>query len=212
MTAAAGDLNLIDEAVVARVLSQALKTGGEFAEVFAEDRRGSTLGLDDGRIEDISSGRERGAGIRVVAGNTTGFAHTADLSERGLLKAAEAASAAARSGGGGTREVALSRRQPASPSPVEVLPAGVGKDRKVELLLQGRRRRPGRRRLGTPGQGLLPRQPPTSPGGQFRGRAGLRRPGAGTVPGNGRCQWRHRDADRGGERRGDHGLRAVRPP
>jgi TldD protein len=134
MTAAAGDPNLIDEAVVARVLSQALKTGGEFAEVFAEDRRGLTLGLDDGRIEDISSGRERGAGIRVVAGNTTGFAHTADLSERGLLKAAESASAAARSGGGGTREVALSRRQPATPSPVEVLPAGVGKDRKVELL------------------------------------------------------------------------------
>jgi TldD protein len=134
MTAAAADPNLIDEAVVARVLDQALKTGGEFAEVFAEDRRGLTLGLDDGRIEDISSGRERGAGIRVVAGNTTGFAHTADLSERGLLKAAESASAAARSGGGGTREVALSRRQPATPSPVEVLPAGVGKDRKVELL------------------------------------------------------------------------------
>ena len=134
MTAAAADPNLIDEAVVARVLDQAHKTGGEFAEVFAEDRRGLTLGLDDGRIEDISSGRERGAGIRVVAGNTTGFAHTADLSERGLLKAAESASAAARSGGGGTREVALSRRQPATPSPVEVLPAGVGKDRKVELL------------------------------------------------------------------------------
>jgi TldD protein len=134
MTAAAADPNLIDEAVVARVLDQALKTGGEFAEVFAEDRRGLTLGLDDGRIEDISSGRERGAGIRVVAGNTTGFAHTADLSERGLLKAAESASAAARSGGGGTGEVALSRRQPATPSPVEVLPAGVGKDRKVELL------------------------------------------------------------------------------
>ena len=121
---------MIDEGVVTRVLSEALKTGGEFAEVFVEDRRGSTLGLDDGRVEDISSGRERGAGIRVVAGNTTGFAHTADLSERGLLKAAEAASGAARSGGGGAREVALSRRRPESPSPVDVLPAGVGKDGK----------------------------------------------------------------------------------
>ncbi len=136
MSPVVGDLDLIDEGVVARVLSEALKTGGEFAEVFVEDRRGSTLGLDDGRVEDISSGRERGAGIRVVAGNTTGFAHTADLSERGLLKAAEAASGAARSGGGGTREVALSRRRPESPSPVDVLPPGVGKDRKVELLLR----------------------------------------------------------------------------
>jgi TldD protein len=134
MTATEGAQSLIDEAVVAGVLRQALATGGEFAEVFAEDRRGSMVALDDGRIEDISSGRERGAGIRVVVGNTTGFAHTTDLSERGLFKAAEAASGAARSGGGGTREVALSRSEPRSVSPVEVLPADVGKGRKVDLL------------------------------------------------------------------------------
>ena len=39
-------------------------------------------------IEELSSGRSRGAGIRVVVGETTGFAHTADLSEAGLLAAA----------------------------------------------------------------------------------------------------------------------------
>jgi TldD protein len=117
-----------------RVLAKALATGGEFAEVFAEDRRGSVMALDDGRVEDISSGHERGAGIRVVAGNTTGFAHTADLSERGLLSAAQAASAAARSGGAGVRPVALSSSARPSPSPVEVFPAGVAKSDKVELL------------------------------------------------------------------------------
>ena len=41
----------------------------------------SAVFLDDGRVEELSSGRERGAGIRVVVGETTGFAHTADLSE-----------------------------------------------------------------------------------------------------------------------------------
>jgi TldD protein len=41
----------------------------------------------------------------VVVGETTGFAHTADLSEAGLIKAAEAASAVAQ-GGGGTTSVA----------------------------------------------------------------------------------------------------------
>ena len=132
MTHTAG--TLIDEAVVARTLGRALATGGEFAEVFAEDRRGSLMTFDDGRVEDLSSGRERGAGIRVVVGNTTGFAHTADLTEEGLLAAAEAASGAARGGGGGVREIALSRAATASPSPVEVFPAGVEKERKVELL------------------------------------------------------------------------------
>jgi TldD protein len=125
---------LVDEGVIARVLQEALATGGEFAEVFAEDRRGSLVALDDGRVEDISSGHDRGAGIRVVVGNTTGFAHTADVSERGLLAAAAAASAAARSGGVTTRRVALSRSAPASPSPVEVFPAQVAKADKVELL------------------------------------------------------------------------------
>jgi len=124
---------LVDEAVVGRVLRKALGTGAEFAEIFAEDRRGAVVAFDDGRVEDMSSGRERGAGIRVVAGNTTGFAHTADLSERGLLAAAEAASGATRNGGGGARQVALDRR-PGRSERVEVLPSSVAKATKVDLL------------------------------------------------------------------------------
>ena len=98
---------MIDTPVLERVLGAALRHGGEFAEVFAEDRSSSSAVLDDGRVEELSSGRDRGAGIRVVSGDTTGFAHTADLSESGLLKAAEAASAVARSGGGGATTVAV---------------------------------------------------------------------------------------------------------
>jgi TldD protein len=98
---------VIDTPVLERVLAEALRHGGEFAEVFAEDRSTSSALLDDGRVEELSSGRERGAGIRVISGDTTGFAHTADLTEAGLLRAAEAASAVARSGGGGTGTVAV---------------------------------------------------------------------------------------------------------
>jgi len=97
---------VIDPPVLERVLSEALRSGGDFAEVFAEDRSSASALLDDGRIEELSSGRERGAGIRVVVGETTGFAHTADLSENGLLRAAEAASAVARSAPAGTTAVA----------------------------------------------------------------------------------------------------------
>jgi TldD protein len=96
---------VIESPVLERVLSEALRHGGEFAEVFAEDRSTASALLDDGRVEELSSGRERGAGIRVVAGETTGFAHTADLSESGLVRAAQAASAVARSGARGTKTV-----------------------------------------------------------------------------------------------------------
>ena len=101
------ETGLLDAGLLADTLSVAMATGGEFAEVFVEDRRSTSAVLDDGRIEELSSGRDRGAGIRVVVGETTGFAHTADLSQAGLRNAAEAASAAARSGGGGVREVTL---------------------------------------------------------------------------------------------------------
>jgi TldD protein len=97
---------VIDTPVLERVLGEALRHGGDFAEVFAEDRVTSSAMLDDGRVEELSSGRDRGAGIRVVVGETTGFAHTADLSEAGLIRAAEAASAVAQ-GNGGTTSVAV---------------------------------------------------------------------------------------------------------
>jgi TldD protein len=97
---------VIETPVLERVLAAALRNGGDFAEVFAEDKSNSSAMLDDGRVEELASGRDRGAGIRVVSGETTGFAHTADLTVEGLLRAAKAASAVARSGGGGTRAVA----------------------------------------------------------------------------------------------------------
>jgi len=124
---------VIDEAVIQRTLGTALRTGGDFAEVFVEDKRSSSAMYDDGRVEELSSGHDRGAGIRVVVGETTGFAHTADLTEDGLRSAAEAAAAAARSGGGGVRTVELTRQE-TTPQPVGVLPETVGKGTKVELL------------------------------------------------------------------------------
>jgi len=125
---------VIEADVLERTLAAALRGGGDFAEVFAEDRRATTARLDDGRVEELVSGRERGAGIRVVRGETTGYAHTADLSERGLLAAADAAAAAARGGDGQTRVVALERRPTQPPHDVLVMPETVDKARKVEVL------------------------------------------------------------------------------
>ena len=111
-----------------------MRSGGDWAEVFVEDRRISSGRLDDGKIEALTSGRDRGAGIRVVAGDTTGFAHTANLTEEGLRAAAEAAGAVARSGGGGVREVEVTRRDAPNINTIAVLPETIEKAAKVELL------------------------------------------------------------------------------
>jgi TldD protein len=125
---------MIDVDDLQRTLDHALRNGGDFAEVFVEDRRSSNGRFDDGRVEELVSGRDRGAGLRVVRGDTTGFAHTADLSSAGLLRAAEAAAGAARGGGGGTRTVALESRPAPAPDPQMIEPESVAKREKVELL------------------------------------------------------------------------------
>ena len=125
---------LIDESTIERVLAAGLEGGAEFAEVFAEDRRSTSALLDDGRVEELTSGRDRGAGIRVVVGETTGFAHTADLSEEGLLVAARTAAAGARGAGRGARVVDLGRVDVHNPSVVSIQPEDIDKGTKVALL------------------------------------------------------------------------------
>jgi TldD protein len=123
---------LLEPELVADTLDVALATGGDFAEVFVEDRRSQAAVFDDGRVEELQSSRSRGAGIRVVAGETTGFAHTADLSPAGLAAAAAAAAAVARAGAPG-RTVEFSRRTEHSAA-AAVLHETVDTGRKVELL------------------------------------------------------------------------------
>jgi TldD protein len=124
---------LIERETAERVLARALARGGEFAEVFCEESSSHSARLDQRRVEELGSAHERGAGIRVVVGATTGFAHTADLSEASLLAAAEAASVVARSGT--SRTVSLGEPSLHRGSHV-VDPLGVDPGRKVRLLEQ----------------------------------------------------------------------------
>jgi TldD protein len=126
--------SVIEQDIVEQVLSVGLSTGGDFAEIFVEDKRSSSAYLDDGKIEELTSGRDRGAGIRVVSGDTTGFAHTADLTVEGLRAAAQAAAAAAKGANDGTSVIDMDRHDPSRPNEVAIQPADVAKGRKVELL------------------------------------------------------------------------------
>lgn len=135
------DTPLVDPSVAERVIRDAAGIGGGFVEIYAEDRRSTSMSFDDGRIDQVTSGRDRGAGIRVVRGETTGYAHTADLSEAGLLAAARAAAAAAARGGAGTVtsgsvDVRVAREAARrSVNRVLVSPSEVARSARVDLLL-----------------------------------------------------------------------------
>lgn len=71
---------LVDREIIQNVLSTAMSNGGEWAEVFVEDRQSGAAEYDENRVEAMVSSRDLGAGIRVTVGDATGFAHTSDIS------------------------------------------------------------------------------------------------------------------------------------
>jgi TldD protein len=87
---------MLDEVTLSRLIGRALQYGGEFADVFCERRKTVAYRLQDGRIHDATYGVTIGVGIRVVAGESAGYAYSDDLSLGALLEAAEAASLIAR--------------------------------------------------------------------------------------------------------------------
>jgi TldD protein len=122
---------LLDPTVAERVLARALASGGEFAELFAERRSGMTLAIDESRIESVQSGAEEGAGVRVVSGGTTYFAHVDGLDPGDLERVAAEAATALR---GERAEPRPLRAVASSPEPIELPPGEVSAERKAELL------------------------------------------------------------------------------
>lgn len=125
---------LLDRDLIQETIVTAMSNGGQWAEVFVEDRQSASADFDEGRVESMVSSRDLGAGIRVTVGETTGFAHTADLSPAGLREAARAAAGAAR--GGDQVEPVTLRGEGVAHNRAEILPSTVSKARKVELLRQ----------------------------------------------------------------------------
>ena len=82
---------MMTKSTAEQVLREALRTGGDFAEIFCEDRSSGAMGLVDGHVENASTVRRHGAGIRVYRGLNSVYVHTNDTGLMGLLAAARKA-------------------------------------------------------------------------------------------------------------------------
>ncbi|MGR3342274.1 MAG: metalloprotease TldD [Paracoccaceae bacterium] len=74
--------------------------GADDGELFLERQRSEVLVFDDGRIKTASYNASEGFGLRAVHGETAGYAHSTDISEAALKRAAKTARLAVGSGGG----------------------------------------------------------------------------------------------------------------
>ena len=72
-------------------LSEALSAGGEYADLYFEYLATSSIGIDESILKSAIEGVTVGVGVRVVAGERTGYAYTDDLSPEKIRKAARVA-------------------------------------------------------------------------------------------------------------------------
>jgi TldD protein len=86
----------VDKAVLDRVIAKALEKGGAFADVYIEHRISRTILMEESKFKSAEFGISQGAGVRVIAGDKTGFAYADEVGEAALLRAAEVASFIAR--------------------------------------------------------------------------------------------------------------------
>jgi TldD protein len=97
MGASASGLD-IDRETLKQVIAAALQNGGDFAEVYLENRVSRNIVMEESRFKSGLYGVSQGAGVRVISGNKTGYAYTDDISPENLMRAAKVASYVARDG------------------------------------------------------------------------------------------------------------------
>ncbi|QDL94187.1 metalloprotease TldD (plasmid) [Paroceanicella profunda] len=86
---------LLDEGRALSLLREAV-AGADDGELFLERRRSEALVFDDGRLKTASYDAAEGFGLRAVAGESTGYAHSTEISEASLARALSTARLAVR--------------------------------------------------------------------------------------------------------------------
>jgi TldD protein len=115
------------------ILARATR-GADDGELFLERSRGESFVWDDGRLKSASYDSDEGFGLRVVAGEAAGHAHSNEISGAAMRRAAEAASVAKR-GHSGTLAMAPARTNAKLYADVDPL-AAPGFEAKIDALAQ----------------------------------------------------------------------------
>ena len=124
---------MLKRTVVENILTAALESGADFAELYAEETNRSSLSMINGKVETALGGLDYGAGVRLFFGNQSIYGFTNDMTEEALIRIAREG-AAAKQGDRiyplrGWREMAKR-----CINPIGILPESIAKTAKAEQL------------------------------------------------------------------------------
>jgi TldD protein len=124
----------VDERALARVLGSALERRVDGADLFFEYSTQDSVALEEGIVKSGDRHVEQGVGVRVVAGERQGYAHSDDITVESLQLAAATARAISESGGAAAPVAVRTAPPPRDLYPVAGAPTDVPIEHKVRLL------------------------------------------------------------------------------
>jgi TldD protein len=86
---------MLEQSVIKKILEETLSNGGEMAELFVEDSASASMVCEDDKIEQVISGRDLGAGLRLIYDKRTAYAYTNNIDEKSLIALAKSVRSAA---------------------------------------------------------------------------------------------------------------------
>ena len=124
---------MISKAICQNVLLKAISTGGDYAEIFAENTLNHSIGMVANKVDSVNDNLIAGAAIRVYKGLRSVMATTVDMSEEGLIRCAQRAAEAL---GEGKAEIDIVLREKISTNihAINIVPSSVENKTKVDLL------------------------------------------------------------------------------
>lgn len=124
---------MLSDTSASRIIEAAMSGNADFAEIFEEELKSSSVGLLNGKTTRASSGINYGVGIRLMAGTNVVYVYTCDKSEEALIKLAKEASAALK--GGKSADIKnLESLSKSSPSILNIDPLTVSKKQNIDFL------------------------------------------------------------------------------
>ena len=127
---------MISREICQQVLSKALSTGADYAEVYAENTLNHSIDMIANRVDSINDAVIAGAAVRVYKGLRSVMATTVDTTLSGLLRCAEKA-AEALGQSTAPMDIVLKERLFGDIHPVRIVPSSVSNKEKVAILKDG---------------------------------------------------------------------------
>ncbi len=128
---------MLDKSLCQEVLACAKRTGADYSEIYMSDDISNGIQYMDGKVENSSSSRNRGVGIRILKGDKCVYAYGNDISREGLLSLANTVADAMGSTDSEVKDIVIKPKKFEIINKILVPANSVDAQRKIDYIRRG---------------------------------------------------------------------------